>query len=159
MSFQTRVLAPLILALALLAGCSDSGPSACGPVTEEEFDPQSSLHVAGETEVEYLTWPPTSGPHLTGAIPTGQAEDPLSGPLQVAALEAGKVLIQYSNLSAGDAEKLGELAGENVIVAPGADLPDDVVLTAWTTKQKCSAVDMGAHRDFIEVYALAEPAD
>lgn len=149
----------IVGALGLAAACSDSDPSACGTVVDEDFDPQSSLHVAPGTEVEYLTWPPTSGPHLSGDSPSGARSEALSGPLQVTVLEAGKVLIQYETLSSRDVERLTDLAGENVVVAPGTDLPDAVVSTAWRKKQTCSAVDTGSLEEFIEIYAVPEPAD
>ena len=69
-------------------------------------------------------------------------------------LEDGKVLIQYEGISTGDIDRLADLAAANVVVAPGADLPGAVVTTAWTTKQTCSQVDTGTHREFIEVYAV-----
>jgi hypothetical protein len=141
----------------LLSACSGSPESACGEVFEEEFDTQSSLHIAEGTEVKYLTWPPTSGPHTSGAIPSGNIAQPLSGPVQVSILEAGQVLIQYEGASEGEIKDLTELAAENVVVARGERLPQKIVTTAWTTKQTCGGVDMGSHREFIEVYALPGP--
>lgn len=157
--YHRFLLAVVLATFVLAAACSDSTPSACAPAVDEEFDPQSSLHVAPGTEVEYLTWPPTSGPHLSSESPSGARAEALSGPLQVTVLEAGKVLIQYQDVSSGDVERLSDLAGENVVVAPGTDLPDAVVSTAWRKKQTCSAVDTGSLEEFIEIYALPEPAD
>ena len=154
-----RALPAVLAMLFAAAACSDSGPSACAAVVDEEFDTQSSIHVAPDTAVEFLTWPPTSGPHVAGTPPSGVVTEPLSGSLQVKVLEDGKVLIQYEDIPERDVDKLAELAGENVVVAPGVDLPEPVVTTAWTTKQVCTEVDTGAHREFIEVYALPEPAN
>lgn len=147
--------AALATIVVVVGGCSSPDTQACGDVVTEEFDTQSSLHVPEGTEVQYLTWPPTSGPHISGEAPTGALARPLSGPLQVTALEGGKVVIQYQGISDADVERLNDLAGENVVVAPGAELPAAVVTTAWTTKQACAGVDLGTHREFIEVYGQA----
>jgi hypothetical protein len=40
-----------------------------------------------------------------------------------------------------------------VTVAPNPDLPARVVATAWTYKQRCSAVDVGALQTFIRDHA------
>jgi hypothetical protein len=45
---------------------------------------------------------------------------------------------------------LAELGSDQVIVAPAESLPSPVVLTAWITKQECSAVDLDQVRQFVD---------
>ena len=135
-----------------LAGCGDGDDAAgCSPAREEPLDPASATgHVLpGAPEPRYLTDPPTSGPHQSGAPPTGRLRQPLSRPAQVSLLEHGEVLLQHRDLSADDRADLESLVGENVTVAPNPDLPAPVVATAWTFSMRCERVDVATLRDFI----------
>jgi uncharacterized membrane protein len=126
-------------------------PGVCGPVEEEPFDPSSSLHVlATAPEPEYLTDPPTSGPHLTGRVPEGVPAEPLSRPAQVLLLEHDGVLLQHRDLDPADRAELEALAGPDVVVAPNPDLPAAVVATVWLHKQTCETLDLDALRTFAE---------
>ena len=146
-----RVLAVALLCAAAAAGCGGDGHAACGPVTREQLDPNSGLHVLPDQNVpRYTTDPPTSGAHYSLPPPTGAVSDPVEKPLQVTALEGGMVLVQYRDLADADVAALEELGSDQVIVAPNADLPEPVVLTAWLTKQTCSGVDVGEVEDFVE---------
>ena len=145
-----RVLVGVLLAGALVA-CGDGASTACGPVTREQLDPNSGLHVLPDQDLpEYTTDPPTSGAHYSLPPPTGAVEDPIDRPLQVTALEGGMVLVQYHDLPDADVRSLEELGSDVVIVAPNDDQSDPVVLTAWITKQTCSGVDLDEIETFIE---------
>jgi hypothetical protein len=146
----TIALLVLVALIALpLASCSSGGSSACGQAHTEPLNPNLGHVIASGAEPHYTTDPPTSGPHTPAAVPGGVLTQPLSRPLQVGALEAGVVLIQYRELSPEDVEKLGQMAGDKVVVAPNPDLPDKIVATAWLNKQTCSAVDQAQLRGFI----------
>lgn len=135
-----------------VGGDSGNGASAgCGPITEERLDPSSPVHLLpGAPEPDYLSDPPTSGPHLSGRPPSGTSAEPLDRPTQVLVLEEGGVLIQHRGLDAADAARLAELAGDRVVVAPNPELPSPVVATAWLAKRTCDEVDMPAVRQFVE---------
>jgi hypothetical protein len=147
-----RVTAVVVLCLGLLAACGGDGSSAaCGPVTREQLDPNSGLHVLPDQDVPaYTTDPPTSGAHYSLPPPTGAVTDPVERPLQVTALEGGMVLVQYRDLSEADVAELEAVGSDQVIVAPNDALTEPVVLTAWLTKQTCSGVDVDEVETFVE---------
>lgn len=135
------------------SGCGDdesAGP--CGPVTREALDSAYLVHVLGtETEVEYTSDPPTSGPHQPGPSVDGVVEEPITRPVQVGILERGDVLIQHDpDLPGDELAELTALGREGVVIAPNPDLPDPVVATAWTYKRACDAVDPVALQEFVD---------
>jgi hypothetical protein len=147
----------LLLALgAFVAGCGGGGSkagAACSAEVREAFDPNSLQHVLpGGRAPEYLTNPPTSGPHVPGPALSGARTDVLDKPTQVGALEAGSVLLQHRDLDDAARKQLEALAGDQVIVAPNPDLPAKVVATAWVTKQTCSSVDTATINAFIAAH-------
>jgi hypothetical protein len=148
---RMRAVAVVVFSAALLAACGDDGGSAaCGPVTREQLDPNSGLHVLPDQDVpEFTSDPPTSGAHYSLPPPTGAVTEPVDRPLQVTALEGGMVLVQYRDLSPDDVTSLEDLGSDQVIVAPNEDLPEPVVLTAWLTKQTCSGVDVDEVEAFV----------
>ncbi len=135
----------------LLAGCGGGTEKAtCSPVVVEQIDPNQGHLIAGAPEPTYLTWPPTSGPHIAGLLRTGVLDEPLSGLEQVSTLETGAVIIQYRpSVSPADTDALRRLASGTVAVAPGRDLPAEVVATGWLRKMSCTDVDQDALRVFI----------
>lgn len=143
--------------LALLASAcagggdaGDGGSSGCGPVIRERLDPSSPVHLLpGAPEPDYLSDPPTSGPHLSGRPPAGVVDQPLDRPTQVLVLEEGGVLIQYHGLDDSDVAGLAELASDSVVVAPNPALADPVVATAWLNKLTCEEVDLEALSRFV----------
>jgi drug/metabolite transporter (DMT)-like permease len=143
----------LLLVAAVLVGCSGGGPDGaggCGPAVRERLDPTWTVHlVAGAEEPEYLSDPPTSGPHYGTEPPTGVVDEALTKPLQVNILEVGQVLLQYDPEQI-DAATADGVAGADVTVAPNADLDDPVVLTAWTWKQPCQTVDADVVQSFAD---------
>lgn len=149
------------MALAGLAACGSEGAGAgCGPIVRETLDPAYVVHVLGtETDVEYRSDPPTSGPHLPAPSVEGALEAPLPRPVQVGLLEQGDVLVQYdpAEVSGEDLADLEGLVADGVVLAPGEDLPAPVVATAWTAKRQCDAVDLDALREFVDERAGKGP--
>lgn len=148
---RTLLFVAAAILLSPLAGCGGgSEKTTCSPVVVEQIDPNQGHLIAGAPEPKYLTWPPTSGPHIAGLLRTGVVDEPLSGLEQVSTLEAGSVIIQYrSSVQAADVEALRRLASASVAVAPGRDLPAEVVATGWLRKMSCNGVDQEALRVFI----------
>lgn len=145
-------IAPVLVAVVLICvACSSvNGEEGCGPVTQERLDPNSAIHLTTSAdEPEFLSDPPTSGPHVPGPPPAPVQQDPLSRLQQTAVLEQGKVLLQYRDLPLEEEEGLQELASDDVVVAPNPELPDRVVATAWTVKQVCSRFDEAALEEFV----------
>ena len=163
-----RALGLWLAALTVTASCGGSASdSVCGPV--EGIQEPSSIHVLPGVEVTFTYSPPTSGPHRFPAPPPGIYDSPIAEPTQVAALEEGAVMLQYSSgVDAAAIASLEQLAGEDgVIVAPGVrpfDNSSAVAFTAWGHRQLCTAVDVSMAQAFIDdrVGALAtdhEPVD
>jgi hypothetical protein len=147
----------VLLALgAVLTGCGGGGSKAsgaCGAEVREAFDPSSLQHVLpGGRVPQYLTNPPTSGPHVPGPKLSGVRTEALDKPTQVGVLESGSVLVQYRDLDAAAIASLSSVAGDQVVVAPNPDLPDKVVLTAWVFKRTCSSVDTAAIGEFVTAH-------
>ncbi|MBW3548461.1 MAG: EamA family transporter [Actinobacteria bacterium] len=155
-------LAGVVALAGLLAGCGldrSRESAGCGPVVEEDLDPGSQLHLLpGAPEPEYLSDPPTSGPHLAGPAPRGVLTSPLGRPVQVQVLEQGGVVVQHRDLDETAVEALHGLAGDHVVVAPGPSLPSPVVATAWGRKLTCEDADVEALRRFVDA-SLEESAD
>ena len=73
----------------------------------------------------------------------------LTGPEQVGVLERGDVVIQYSP-SVVEERQLTSLLDGDVVLAPGIQLGDAVVATAWGKRISCrSADDLGSIEDFV----------
>lgn len=165
----TRTLAAGLAALAGLglAACGSDGsgdaPSAtsgkgglgaapCSGPTQEQLDPGSGRHVLpGAAEPTYISDPPTSGAHQSGAHPKGDVEAPIPRPQQVALLEDGGVLVQYRE--PGFRSALAPLATGDVTIAPNPDLPAAVIATAWRNKLVCSGPNPAALTEFIAAHA------
>ncbi|MEO9224139.1 MAG: DUF3105 domain-containing protein [Acidimicrobiales bacterium] len=165
MSFRrtATLLAGLIAGVAVLSGCggaSGRGASrACGPVIHEAFDTRSLQHVLPNASVpNYLTDPPTSGPHQPSPPISGAVSEPLPKPVQVGILEGGNVLVQYNGLSASGRRALSAIVGPKIVLAPNPDIAaGHVVITAWLYKQSCSAPDPAAVRAFVKARANHGP--
>jgi hypothetical protein len=150
---RRRPIVSVVLAGAVLVGCGDGGDDgACGPISRESLDPSYLVHVLGdEGDVEYLSDPPTSGPHQAGPPVQGVVDDPLARPIQVGILERGDVLLQHDpDLDESAVAELEALAGERVVVAPNPHLDDAVVATAWVFKRTCGSVDRAALEEFVD---------
>ncbi|MBW3668684.1 MAG: EamA family transporter [Actinobacteria bacterium] len=165
--FRRAPIVTALLALVVLGGCGrgdDGGGSrsgsgggsaddgACGAAVSEPLDPGSTQHLLpGAPEPTYITDPPTSGAHRSGAPPQGVVDQPLERPVQAGVLEGGGVVVQYRDPA--DAAVLRGLADEQVVVAPNPSLPAPVIATAWRHKVTCTAVDMDALRAFVDDHA------
>lgn len=149
----------LLLAVAVVVWTIRSaGSGACGRVIEDPLDPQSLQHpLPGAPPPTYATEPPTSGPHQPGRL-AGVLTEPVPGPIQVGALEAGQVLLQHRDLAPSERRRLEALAGPSVVVAPNPALPTPVVASAWRTRLPCRSVDVDALRRFVTDHAGHEPA-
>lgn len=128
-----------------------AGDKGCAAVVVDPLDPRGNQHLLpGAPAPSYATEPPTSGPHDAGDPVTGLQAGPLSGPVQVTVLERGGIVVQFRPaLPAEEREKLADLAGERVVVAPGPSLPSQVIATAWRRRLVCEALDLAAIRKFI----------
>ena len=155
--------APVLVVLAALVlgscggGSDGTGPEpaapGCGQDRQEPLDPRSTHHLLpGAPEPPYAGDPPTSGPHLAGASPTGVQQQPLPRPVQVGVLERGGVLVQHDGLDGDDRRRVEGLAGDLVVVAPHPGLPAPVVATAWRHRLECRGVDLAALRAFIAAH-------
>ena len=131
-------------------GCG-AARAACGSPVREPLDPNHLLHVTDPAVARYQTDPPTSGAHLGTPGPEGFVATPLLPAVQVTILERGDVLVQYRDPT--DAAALASLVRNRVVVAPQPSLPARVVVTAWTYKLSCSAVDAKALTKFAEAHA------
>lgn len=144
------VLGTIVLLTSATAGCGGSG-SGCSVPVREELDPKYLVHVIDPATASYKTDPPTSGPHLSSPAPTGLVTDPMLPAVQVTVLERSDVLVQYRD--AADLAQLRDLVADRVVVAPQPTLPARIVVTAWTYKLSCSAVDRGAIAKFVTAHA------
>jgi hypothetical protein len=134
----------------------DAAQSACGDAVVETVDPAALTHLLpGTAEPEYLTDPPTSGPHDTRPLSTDVLAEPLPRPRQVGVLEAGRILVQHRGLDDADRAALEALAGPDVVIAPNPDLPVPIVVTAWVTKMTCTDVDIDPIEAFVTDHAHA----
>ena len=141
----------------LVTACGGGSSSAsCEQPIREELDPASLTHVIDVDDARFRTNPPTSGPHIAGALPSGIVRAPIPGAVQVAILEGGNVLVQYDpSVSSTDVDQLAGLVADEVVVALNYDLPSPIVATAWTYKLTCDAVDLDALDEFIGAHAGA----
>ncbi len=151
----------VIIAVSVLSvSCGTSGGSATCRELRESEDPASNLHVIDPATAVFLTDPPTSGPHVSGAIPVGVIEVSLDPAIQVSILESGAALIQYdASLDSHAVDTIIALARPGVVIAPGENLPQPIVATAWTWKLTCSAPDAAIERFLAERVAEAPGSD
>jgi hypothetical protein len=156
---RTLLVTGLLAVAATACGGGGGGDGACGPIVRESLDSAYLVHVLGDdTDVEYASDPPTSGPHQPGPEVDGVVAEPITRPVQVGILERGDILLQHDpDLPAAQLADLEAIGGPGVVIAPNPDLPEPVVATAWTYKRTCSAVDVGALEDFVDQRAGKGP--
>ena len=142
-----RLAAATTTAALLVASCSGSGSSSCADVVFEDLHPQSAVHVIADEGIEYLTDPPTSGPHASSQVPGPGVVLPLPPSVQVAVLESGGVVLQFQPDAVSEAQ-LRELDDTELVVFENTDLTDPIVVTAWRQKLVCSAFDADEIRGF-----------
>lgn len=123
---------------------------------------EGTEHVSPDTDVEYDTTPPTSGPHYSGTVDAGfYTEAPPAGDI-VHTLEHGAVVIYYDAdaLSPEAEQSLNEWASahtgfwQSVVVVPHTDESVDspYVLTAWRHSVRLSEYDTEIVRAFLAEY-------
>ncbi len=146
----------VVIALTLSACGTDGSTGSCVELREPQ-DPQSGLHVIDPEGLTYTTDPPTSGPHAGGPAASGVFGEPLLAAVQVRVLESGGAVIQYDDtVTPATVDELSNLVIGPVALAPtGSELPSPVVVTAWTWKLTCDAVDL----DRIATFIVDRPQD
>lgn len=143
--------------IAMVSGACGGGSAAASCSDTERLIEAGSIHVLPGNEVRYDHSPPTSGAHQVPAPESGASSEAIDEPRQVAALEAGFVLLQYSSAaSATDIAALELLASiDGVIVAPGIrpfDQDAAFAFTAWTQQKLCNVFDLEAAEAFVDRY-------
>ena len=101
-----------------------------------------------DAEGDYLTDPPTSGPHYVSAV-DGIVSRTLFAAEQVGILETGRILVQYRPADIELNEVAGLAGSGAAVVAPNPNLPSAVVATAWAKKMECGSVDRAELGRFI----------
>lgn len=137
--------------LITLAGCGGDSSEGCSVPVREELDPSHLVHVTDPAIAVYKTDPPTSGAHLATSAPGGLVRAALLPAVQITILERGDVLVQYRDPA--DLPALEGVVTNRIVVAPQPSLPDRVVVTAWTYKLTCQAVDIDAIVKFADAHA------
>lgn len=113
---------------------------------------------------EIDTWDPaapTSGA-ARGEAGCGTRDRPLPTDDQVAALAAGRVLVQYrpDDLDAGDLDRLRKVArthDDDTVLAPNPDLATPVVATAWSRRMELRSPEPDLLDSFATAYAGGGP--
>lgn len=139
-------------------------------------DQQASRpHVkADQAHPDYITDPPTSGPHVSAVPQFKVYTEPITKELQVHGLEDGGAIIDYKpGLDQVTVDRLAALAQtyyekpdsdplniqvqhpNRVLVAPYSfkDPNDTIVLTAWRRIDRLPAYDEARIRRFLDAYA------
>ncbi|MEQ8842636.1 MAG: DUF3105 domain-containing protein [Acidimicrobiales bacterium] len=144
-----RLLAALLLSTVVMTACGrGSDGSGCVEV-REPLDPLSIQHVLDAEAAVFLTDPPTSGPHLSGPSVSGEFAAPVTPAAQVRVLEAGGVVVQYTD--GVDVDPLRAIVDQTdlaAVLAPAEALPAPVVATAWTWKLTCDGPEVDRILDF-----------
>ena len=151
-----RLVSAIVGGSLLLGACGGTETGVCTEL-RELADSQSFAHVIDPDSVTYRSDPPTSGPHLAVPAPVGILDAPIVAPLQVRLLESGAALIQWEGVDDRTVSELEELAGPTVVIAPGIDLPDSIVATAWTWKLTCTDLDIAALSEFVTTRPKSAP--
>ena len=144
----------LLLALAsafLIACASENDAKGCQQAIGEPRAADYLLHVLADTKTQYLSDPPTSGPHKVWIAPRVIAKQ-LSPSEQVGILEHGDVLIQYKPraVTSSQIATWETTISERAHLAPNSGLPSDFVMTAHLTKQICTQLTTAAINRFAD---------
>ena len=127
---------------------------------------QGKNHVKSDTQVEYGSNPPTSGPHYEEWTKAGVYEEPLADGNLVHSLEHGYVIISYNceqeNPECKDLVSkvvaIWEEKGRNkIIVTPRPSLDTKIALTAWTKLDKFDEFDAERINFFIDEFRNKGP--
>ncbi|HEX2069857.1 MAG TPA: DUF3105 domain-containing protein [Actinomycetota bacterium] len=158
-------------------------PAGCTPIrTVNPFPGNADRAHIGAAEApqpppltSYPSVPPTSGPHLSGAQPSGVYPEPVDVYATLHSLEHGAAVIWYDPRAERNRQLqaikdfYGDPAnGDHVIVAP-YDFPDQgpagrlpegkqMVLTAWHHIQTCDRPSLDVAKGFTTQYAANDQA-
>ena len=143
------VLAFAALGILLLGGVAavvafggGGGSSASGSLintsscTEQQFPGLKPQHINNpDANVDYNSFPPSSGPHYAQPAPWNLYSDPVKQTILVHNLEHGGIVIQYGKgVSQSDVDKIDSFyQGDpyGLVVAPYAKLGNKIAATAW----------------------------
>lgn len=126
----------------------------------QSFPAEPADHVAPGTAVQYLTQPPTSGPHYDSTAPSGMHDRDVDARLLVHNLEHGHIVIYYDKQALSQ-EALGRLRQltsqyrghwDAVLAVPGGDSDAPIVLTAWTKMLRLKEYRPAAVDAFVDAY-------
>lgn len=157
------ILAVGIAALAPRLGGSDpkEALAAAGCVAKAVPD-QGAAHLQDLNQnVEYNSFPPTSGRHYQTPAIFNYYSDPIDQKLVVHNLEHGGVAIQYGDKVPADV--VGQLEAywrddpNGLLVAPLPALGNQIALTAWTQLALCPSFDEDAADTFVAAYRFKGP--
>ncbi len=151
---STQRLFFLLLTLAsifLFACASENDAKGCKNTIREPRAADYLLHVLVDTPTEYLSDPPTSGPHKVWIAPRVIPRQ-LSPSEQLGILERGDILVQYKPRAVTDSQisTWETTISERAHLAPNSGLPSDFVMTAHLTKQICTDLTTAAINRFVE---------
>ena len=137
----------------------DAVPSEYPVVT---YADQGREHLTtGSPAPAYNSNPPTSGPHAPNTVPCGIHADPVPDVVAVHNLEHGVVVIHYlPTIPREDVAALVDaVAGfeSHFVVAPRANNPAPITLSAWTIQLSLDEVDAAAVRWFWDEYSGQGP--
>ncbi|MBB4930019.1 hypothetical protein F4561_000839 [Lipingzhangella halophila] len=136
----------------------------------EHGGPEGVTHIEGvqyfeveathtEDPVDYAQTPPAGGEHHPQWLNCGVYTDPVPAEHAVHAQEHGAVWITYQpDLPPDEVERLTSLHrnGSYLVISPYPDLPEPVVLSAWSSQLAVDSAEDDRITDFLEVYEQAE---
>jgi hypothetical protein len=133
----------------------------------QQFPSQGNAHVASDTQIDYSTSPPTSGPHYNLPAEAGFYDEPVPAGNLVHSLEHGAVVIYYdpAAITPAEEESLRAFASNNedpwasviVVPNPSAEPESPYVLTAWRTMLRTDEYDPDVVRAFLAEYVGRGP--
>jgi hypothetical protein len=173
------MLAVVLIGLSLVDRGGGSSASDPGPAIREAGCTLRSVRAQGAShtndlnaEIDYNSFPPTSGTHYFQPAPFAFYEEPLSQVQVVHNLEHGGVAIQYGpDTPASTRAEIEAFYREDprgLIVGPLPALEDKIALTAWTVEEgatgrgngrlaTCPRFSEEAFRAFLEAYRFKGP--
>jgi len=117
-------------------GSASGGLISTSACTEQEFAGLKPQHINNpNANVNYNSFPPSSGPHYAQPAPWGIYPDSIKQTILVHNLEHGGIVIQYGNgVSKDDVQKLQSFYQDDpsgLVVAPYDKLGNKIAATAW----------------------------
>jgi hypothetical protein len=143
-----------LLATATGSPGGDLRDAPCLPGQAVEIMDSPHISPAEAGGVRYNSLPPTSGPHFSFTLATGQYDAPVPDGLAVHALEHGHVVIHYAagtpDPEVRELTRLAKRYSGDVILAPRPDLAGGIALTAW------GRIDLFDHYDEVRISSFVE---